>query len=220
MGRSQFWSTVGPSWIILRPAYPPDNQIGIWGIWRLGQRLELFVTTLGHPWTVVVVFQEALLCWGNCCQWDPLSCCHKGLYFVCDKVWAGCAYVKLHPHEWQDPVFLSRAFHRNKMIIVIPFSCEWFECCGWQVLQRQRPFQTQHRDVCLILHLPLFAGYKGQFSLLVGSIRQGYSGKQLKQQCWVISNSCPVATLGEHTTATLNSSVIVHPNVSLRAIRL
>lgn len=42
-------------------------------------------------------------------------------------------FIKLISTWIPEPKVANRTFHFNKMINVILFPCQWFECCGWSV---------------------------------------------------------------------------------------
>lgn len=65
----------------------------------------------GHSWAVFAVQQGALSCWGATTTWE--CCCHKGVYFVCNRVWvkwcmSSVVYMNTGPNVSQQNNALSQ----------------------------------------------------------------------------------------------------------------
>lgn len=99
------------------------------GSWVLGGPLKASGSLLcysSHSWSVFVVSQGAMSCWGGHC--------HEGWTWS-TKVFGCVVGVKCHPHECQDPRTLSRTWHYYEMVKVNHIACQCFNVvAAWRIL--------------------------------------------------------------------------------------
>ena len=91
-------------------------RIGIWGIWRPNQDLELI------HWVITERFLQCLR--ARCPEGSTAIAMKPATWSTAVFVWV--VHVKWHPHEFQDPRSTSRNLHCNETVNVIHFTCRSF----------------------------------------------------------------------------------------------
>lgn len=113
--RSDPWSIHGSD--LFRHVPQMLHQIGIWGIWRTGDLLALFVRVLGSFLSSPPMAH---------CPAVGITAIGEWCYLVSSTVWVGGAW-----HPYPDPKVTSRTYDCNEMIHVIHSTRQWFSCSGW-----------------------------------------------------------------------------------------